>query len=90
VDKCGGEAAVVSYRTRFTSPSITKNFASHANSTARWEQGKREQTEAFLGRVKRFLQDADLPNARRVGYWSERWPIRTDDKCERVGDNAWI
>jgi DNA-binding transcriptional regulator YiaG len=34
---------------------------------ARWEQGKREPQGAFLGRVKRFLQDGEASDARRVG-----------------------
>jgi transcriptional regulator with XRE-family HTH domain len=34
---------------------------------AKWEQGKREPQGVFLGRVKRFLQDAEAPGARRAG-----------------------
>jgi transcriptional regulator with XRE-family HTH domain len=34
---------------------------------ARWEQGEREPIGVFLGRVKRFLQDGEVSDARRAG-----------------------
>jgi DNA-binding transcriptional regulator YiaG len=34
---------------------------------ARWEQGKREPQGAFLGRVKRFVQDENASATRRAG-----------------------
>jgi hypothetical protein len=34
---------------------------------AKWEQGKREPQCAFLGRVRRFLQDWKASRARRAG-----------------------
>ena len=34
---------------------------------ARWERGEREPHGAFLGRVKRFLQNGQAPSARRAG-----------------------
>jgi len=34
---------------------------------ARWERGEREPAGAFLVRVKRFLQDGEVLDARRAG-----------------------
>jgi transcriptional regulator with XRE-family HTH domain len=34
---------------------------------ARWERGEQEPQGTFLGRVKRFLQDANASDARRPG-----------------------
>jgi ribosome-binding protein aMBF1 (putative translation factor) len=34
---------------------------------AKWERGEREPQGAFLGRVKRFLQDGEVSDTRRAG-----------------------
>jgi DNA-binding transcriptional regulator YiaG len=34
---------------------------------AKWERAEREPAGAFLGRVKRFLQDWEAAGARRAG-----------------------
>ena len=38
-----------------------------AGTLARWEQGRREPTGAFLCRVERFLQGGKVSDARRAG-----------------------
>jgi len=38
-----------------------------ASTLAKWERGEREPAGAFLGRVKRFLQDGEVSGTRRAG-----------------------
>ncbi len=60
---------LVRYRTSLgmTQKEASRRLGVDQGTLAKWEHGKREPQGAFLARVKRFLRDADLPNARRVG-----------------------
>jgi transcriptional regulator with XRE-family HTH domain len=65
----GGGAQLVRQRTTLglSQKDAANRIGVDQGTLAKWERGEREPAGAFLGRVKRFLQDGEVSGVRRAG-----------------------